>query len=82
MASSTQCLYFHNEIPYKKGTPSLKALLFILVPAHVKVDVAMAMGLRSITWSSLNIHSFFHQVSATLKEFETFNKQVCTQPSD
>ena len=47
-----------------------------MIITFVKVDVALAVGLRSVTWSSLNIEAFFHKISTTLQEFKTFNKQV------
>ena len=42
-----------------------------------QVDMALAAGLRAVTWSSLNIQTFFQSVSSALQEFKTFNKKVC-----
>lgn len=42
----------------------------------LKVDMALAVGLHSVTWSSLNIQAFFQKVSVALQEFQIFNKQV------
>ena len=40
------------------------------------MDVVLAAGLRTVTWSSLNVDSFFQNISAALAEFQSLNKKA------
>lgn len=78
MEVCAQCVRFPHEVPHQEGTVSCPTACehYLLTVHLLQVDIALSAGLRTITWSSLNITCFLQKVDSTLREFETFKKQV------
>ena len=80
------CLHINYEVPHQEGRhidaadndmlDIRRGLVSVSLLTLIQVDIALAAGLHSVTWSSLNIQAFFRKVSFALQEFQTFNKQV------